>query len=305
MYDAAKVGLKSPQPQETSVQRTQLEAALAADYKLSPVAQVTLDRNGCIRRINVAAAVLLKGDPTQLTNIPFLAFIDKADCRIFLDHVAQATTAGKKVCTLINLSAITRATGPVELQSTSGIDPLTRSVFCRTAIVAVSAESLRPANDWNRKSRYQEWFELFPDAAMLVIGGRIVSANGSALRLLGAKSSGQIEGREILEITHPDSHKSLRDRLLRLPEGKSEPAGDQEKLIRLDGREVAVNLLLKSVDFGGVFATLVMARDVSKEREMEESLVRAKDLSTQILANNSIATAVLSADTGRFIETNQ
>jgi two-component system, LuxR family, sensor kinase FixL len=306
MYEAGKAGLKSSQLQETSLHRAQLEAELAADYKLSPVAQVTLDRNGCIRRINVAAAVLLKGDPAQLANIPFIAFVDKADCRIFLDHVAEATSATKKVCTQLTLSGATRAVGPVELQSTSGIDTLIGRAFCRTAIVAVSAgRSSAASGSWNRPSRYQEWFELFPDAAILAIGGRIISANANALKLLGAASSDQIEAREILEITHPDSHLSLRDRLLRLPEGKSERTGAEEKLVRLDGTEVSVNLALKSVEFGGVFATLVVARDVSIEREMEQSLVRAKDLSKQILANNSIATAILSADTGRFIETNE
>jgi PAS domain-containing protein len=108
-----------------------------------------------------------------------------------------------------------------------------------------------------------------------------------------------------LEITHSDSRRSLRDRLKRLPRGKSESTGAEEKFIRLDGREVVVNVVLKSVDSGGVFATLIVARDLSKERDMEQSLVRAKNLAIQILANNSIATAVLSLDTGRFIETNE
>src|SRR5215469_5819436 len=150
MYEAGKVGLKSPRPQATSLQRAQLEAAMATDYRLSPVAQVSLDRNGCIRRINVAAAVLLKGDPTQLTNIPFIAFVDKSDCRIFLDHVAQTTTATKKVCTQITLSGTTRAIAPVELQSTPGTDALIGAI-CRTAIVAMSAGRPVAANDWNRQ----------------------------------------------------------------------------------------------------------------------------------------------------------
>jgi PAS domain S-box-containing protein len=305
MYEAGRVGLRGPRPHAMSPPREQLEAALAADFRLSPVAQVTLDRNGCIRRINVAAAVLLKGDPAQLTDIPFIAFVDKADCRLFLDHVAEATRAAKKVCTQLTLAGTTRAITPVELQSTSGIDTSTGRAFCRTAIVAVSAgRPTAPNGLWNGAPRYQEWFELFPDAAILEIGGKIISANASALRLLGAESASDIEGREILEITHPDSYPSLRDRLLRLPDGKSEATDIEEKFIRLDGREIIVKVVLKSVDFGGVYATLVAARDVTKERETEQSLIVAKDLSAQILANNSIATAILSTETGRFTEAN-
>jgi two-component system, LuxR family, sensor kinase FixL len=305
MYEAGKAGLRSSRPPVTAPPRDQLEAVLAADFRLSPVAQVALDRHGCIRRINVAAAVLLKGEPAQLINIPFIAFVDKADCRVFLDHVAQATSATKKICTQLTLAGTTRATAPVELQSTSGIDTVTGRAFCRTAIVALSAGRSSAVNGWNSPSRYQEWFELFPEAAILEIGGRIISANADALKLFGGEDPGAIEGREILDFIHYDSRQSFCDRLLRLPEGKSESTGIEEKFIRLDGQEIVVNIVLKSVDFGGVYATLVAARDVTKERETEQNLVRAKDLSAQILANNSIATAILSAETGRFSEVNE
>jgi len=83
MSEAGKIGPKKQQPWLTSPRRDQTEAAWAADYRLSPVAQVTLDRNGCIRRINVAAAVLLKAEPSQLTDIPLIAFVDKAYGRLF------------------------------------------------------------------------------------------------------------------------------------------------------------------------------------------------------------------------------
>ena len=117
MQDAGQIRLKSLRPQLPLQQRDELDAALAADYRLSPVAQVTLDRNGCIRSINVSAAVLLKGSPSQLTGVPFIAFVDKAHCRLFLDHVAQATDRTKKIRTRLALSRATRAIGPVELLS--------------------------------------------------------------------------------------------------------------------------------------------------------------------------------------------
>ena len=304
MYQAVKIGLKNSRPEVIS-ERNQPEAVLAQDYRLSPVAQVVLDRNGCIRRCNVAAAILLKGETSQLIGIPFIAFVDKTDCRLFLDHVSQATSRSQKVATKLTLSGTTRAVRPVELQSTSGLDPLTGLTFCRTAIVQTSSKE--PLTDGLRSHQYhyQGWFDLFPDAAFLGLGGRIISANPAALKLLGARNTDEIEGHEIMEIMHPDSYGSFKRRMARLPEGKAETTGAEEKLVRLDSQEIVVNVVLKSVDFGGIFATLIVARDGSKEREMEENLVRAKDLSSQILANNSIATAVLSVETGRFTEINE
>ena len=306
MYEAGKIGPNNPQPRLTSPHRDQIEAEWAADYRLSPVAQVTLDRNGCIRRINVAAAVLLKAEPSQLTDIPFIAFVDKAHCRLFLEHVTQATSGSKKVCTRLALSSATRANGPVELQSVSTMDRASGRVFCRTAILTLSTvKRAAAAGLWSDQSGHQEWFDLFPDAAIIEIGGRIVSANPGALRLLGASSSDEVNGRAIMEIVHPDSRQRLGEQLLRVPKGKSKPVGVEEKLIRLDGGEIVVNLRLKSVDFDGVFATLIVAHDLSKERQMEENLVWAKELSAQVLANNSIATAIISVETGRFLETNE
>ena len=108
-----------------------------------------------------------------------------------------------------------------------------------------------------------------------------------------------------MEIVHPDSRQRLGEQLSREPKGKSEPLAVEETFVRLDGSEIAVNLLLKSVDLNGVFATLIVAHDLSKERQMEESLVWANELSEQVLANNSIATAMISVETGRFSEANE
>jgi PAS domain S-box-containing protein len=287
------------------VSEEQSEMALAADFRLSPVAQVTLDRNACIRRINVAAAVLLKGVPDQLTNIPFIAFVDKAYCRVFLDHFAAATSAKQKICTRLALSSATRATGLVELQANSSIDTITGRIFCRTAIVTVSSSRHAADRVLGNKASYQEWFELFPDAAFLELDGRIISANRGALSLLGAKGADDIQGQELLGIVHADSRQSFSDRLSHLPIGKSEAMGADEKFTRLDGGEVVARVTLKSINFEGAFATLVVARDLSEERAMQESLMQAKTLSAQILANNSLATGIVSIESGRFRQTNE
>src|SRR5215469_5404977 len=304
MYQAGKIGLNNPRP-EIIPQRDQPDAVLAADYKLSPVAQVVLDRNGCIRRSNVAAAILLKGETSQLIGIPFIAFVEKADCRLFLDHLYEAMSRSQKIITKLRLSSTTRAVRPVELQSTSGLDPATALTFCRMAIVHTAYEAPPTVGLQGAQYGYQGWFELFPDAAFLEIGGKIISANPGALKLLGGRNAAEIEGHEILEVIHPDSYQSFRERVSRLPEGKAEATGSEEKLVRFDGQEILVHTVLKSVDFGGVFANLIVARDLSKEREIEEKLFRARSLSSQILANNSIATAVVSAETGRFTEINE
>jgi PAS domain S-box-containing protein len=307
MYEAGKSGTEIRRPELIPARQEQSDAAeLANDYKFSPVCQLTLDRNGCIRRLNLAACVLLKGEPAQLINVPFIAFVGKAYCRLFLDHMAAAINANREVCTRLALSELTNAVGPVELRSKASLDPTSGQLLCRTAIVSLSPRRHRAATDFlSHQNGYEEWFQLFSDAAILEIEGKIISANAGALDILGAKSVDEVQGKKIWEILHSDSHESFADRISSLPEGKSESSGVEVKFIRSDGEEIIANVILRSVNFDGVFAILIVARDIVREREMKEGLARANDFAMQILANNSIATAILSLKTERFIAANE
>src|ERR1700741_1491753 len=149
MYEAGKIGTKIRQPELIPARQEQSDAAaLANDYKFSPICQLTLDRNGCIRRLNLAACVLLKGEPAQLINVPFIAFVGKAYCRLFPEHMEAAVNANRKVCTRLALSELTRAVGPVELQSKANLDVTSGQLLCRTAIGSLSARRHRAATDF-------------------------------------------------------------------------------------------------------------------------------------------------------------
>jgi len=280
------------------------EASLAAEYKLSPIAHVTLDRHGCICRLNLAAANLLKGDQFQLLNVPFLAFVERSYCRAFLDHLAACIRLRQRVSTELMLASHTRSAALVELQSTPGVDQSGDAVICRTAIIARSErESASRALSGDRQY-YAELFELSPDAILVQVEGKIASANPGAMKLFGTESVDELLGKSFLEVVHPDSHEMVRQRIQRVQQGESDLPIVTEKFVRRDGRSVTVNVMSRPAVFQGKPAILVLARDVSERLELEESLQRAEDLSAQILANNSIATAIISLETERFLKAN-
>jgi hypothetical protein len=95
------------------------ESALASEYQFSPIPKVTLDRNGCICRMNTAAADLLKGELSPLFKVPFIAFTEKSYCHVFLDHLSTCLRFRRKSCAQLVLANRTRATGSVELQTGS------------------------------------------------------------------------------------------------------------------------------------------------------------------------------------------
>lgn len=164
-----------------------------------------------------------------MVNVPFIAFVGKAYCRLFLDRMAAAINANREVCTRLALSELTNAVGPVELQTKARLDATSGQLLCRTAIVSLSSRRRRAATDLSDQSGYEEWFQLFSDAAILEIEDKIISVNAAALDILRAKSADEIQGRRIWEFLHSDSHRSFADRISSLPEGRSESSGTEVK----------------------------------------------------------------------------
>jgi len=280
------------------------EASLAAEYRLSPIAHVTLDRNGCICRLNLAAASLLKGDKFQLLNVPFLAFVERSYCRAFLDHLAACIRLRQRVSTELMLASHTRTGALVELQSIPGVDQSGDGVICRTAIISRSERELAARPISGDRQYYAELFELSPDAILVQVEGKIASANPGAMKLFGTENVDELLGKSFLEIVHPDYHEMVQERFQRVQQGEADLPIVEEKFVRRDGRSVTVNVMSRPAVFQGKPAILVLARDVSERLELEEGLQRAEDLSAQILANNSIATAIISLETERFLKAN-
>jgi PAS domain S-box-containing protein len=278
------------------VKAQSFDTTFAAEYSFSPVPQVTLDQAGRICWLNFAAAHLLRSEQSQLYNLPFLAFIEKSYFRRFLDHLDACVNQRQKVSTDLVLATYTRASAPIELRSVPGADPASGRLLCRTAIIEQPTRTLPD---------YTELFDFFPDAIIVHIDGKIVNANSGAAKLLRASSPSELVGLDFLSIVHQQSRVLVQDRLERFRRGEKELPVVEEQFLRRDGTSVSVNVMSRSTVFNGKTAVLVLARDVSNRVEMETNLGLAEDLAAQILDSNSVATAVISLRTERFLAANE
>src|SRR5260221_12703444 len=119
--------------------------------------------------------------------------------------------------------------------------------------------------------------------------GKFESAKPWAVKLFGSENLDEVLAKGFLEVVHPDSHETVRERIQRVQQGESDLPIVTEKFVRRDGRSVTVNVMSRPAVFQGKPAILVLARDGSERLELAEGLQRAEDLSAHILANNSIA----------------
>ena len=138
-------------------------------------------------------------------------------------------------------------------------------------VISVDVTERQRAEQLLRESeeRYRSLVELSPDAIMLHSDRRFIFLNPAAVELLGATSADDLIGTEIIDRVHPDSRHAVAARLRTLDEGHDVPM-IEEKFLRLDGSEVAVEVAAIGFVFNGMPAVQVVARDITQRKEIEE-----------------------------------
>jgi PAS domain S-box-containing protein len=123
---------------------------------------------------------------------------------------------------------------------------------------------------------YYRLFELMPDAAWIHQNDQILLANSGILTLLGAHRPGELLGHSPFEFIHPECHDVLRERFAYLSTANEKLPLIEEKLIRLDGAVMVVEVTGMSLDVGGQPAILSIFRDISMRKQAEEAVHRAE-----------------------------
>jgi PAS domain S-box-containing protein len=125
--------------------------------------------------------------------------------------------------------------------------------------------------------QYQHLVESSPDGIVVVRNSLIEFLNPAATRLFGGAgaTAGDILGRSPFELFHPGSHDVIRNRVERLLRGDVlSPV--EEKIVRLDGSVIDVEVNSILLDSAGGGAIQVIVRDIG-ERKQRESLLRESE----------------------------
>lgn len=121
-----------------------------------------------------------------------------------------------------------------------------------------------------------------PMPILLVKEGKITFTNPVLQKLMGVKKTGQLIGRSAMDIVASEYRPLVKNRLKDLAEGKSnKPA--VFKMNRKDDLEVFVEFSSVPVIINGEQLAIVMGRDISQQRLMEEKLRESEKLLSSIL----------------------
>ncbi len=153
-------------------------------------------------------------------------------------------------------------------------------------------QSLRESEE-----RYRNLIMNSPDAIFVNQQDRLTLANHACIRLFGAKDADQLLGKSPYELFHAEFHDAIRERIRQLRDlGKSVPRLE-ERIVRLDGTLVDVEVLAAAFHFGGENALHVILRDITDRKRAEAELRRHRESLEEMVREQTTA---LRASESRF-----
>lgn len=124
------------------------------------------------------------------------------------------------------------------------------------------------------EARYRLLVETSPYAIGIHQDGKIVFVNQAGAALLGASDPRELIGKPIRETVHPDDWEATRGRLQRLLAGQESLYPVENRLVRLDGSVVPVQVTAVPFTYQGKPAVQTIALDISVQKQAEMEIRR-------------------------------
>jgi PAS domain S-box-containing protein len=127
---------------------------------------------------------------------------------------------------------------------------------------------------------FRSLVERLPGHVFVHRDGVVVYANAAFLEWLGYGSLQEVVGRAAVDaFAHPDERERLRERIRNVSLGGQSPRFDA-RLVRRDGSVRMVESMTVRLDFDGAPSSVILVRDVTEERALQQRLVLAERMAS-------------------------
>ncbi len=132
----------------------------------------------------------------------------------------------------------------------------------------------KQAEDDLRESemQYRYLIKNNPAAIALHSEGKVVFINKIAQKLMGIKKEEEIIGKPVLDFVHPDYKRVISERIKKIEVDGEFGEPDEEKFIRLDGKEIDVSVTGNYITYMSKPAVQVVFTDITESKKREEEL---------------------------------
>jgi diguanylate cyclase (GGDEF)-like protein/PAS domain S-box-containing protein len=180
------------------------------------------------------------------------------------------STQGAVLGTFANYHLQAREPQPNELQA------IQRSAYLLGLVIEhhhmMQALSKQKVALRESEARYRTLVEWSPEAVAVHRAGVIIYVNQACIDMLRAQSSADIVGKTIADILHPDFRQLGLARAQKTMEFGASGLVIEEKLLRMDGTVVNVEIQSAAIMYDGAPAVYVVAHDLSKRHEYQETI---------------------------------
>lgn len=135
--------------------------------------------------------------------------------------------------------------------------------------VAHRTEALRHSAD-----QFRSIIEGAPEAIFIQTRFLFSYMNSSAYRLLGAESPDQLLGTLVVDRVRPEMRSIIQERMEKLNSGKKSVPTMEEIWLRLDGKEIPVEVSAVPISYEGEDGALVFMRDLRERKLRDEERAR-------------------------------
>jgi len=120
------------------------------------------------------------------------------------------------------------------------------------------------------EERYRTLVGAIPDAIVIHRQGLITFVNSVAVELLRASGPEDLIGTEVLELVHPDDREFVAERIQSILAEKGPTPRIEERIQRLDGTIVDVEVTGTLIQIAGQRAVQVVMRDITERKRSDE-----------------------------------
>ncbi|MDA0786202.1 MAG: ATP-binding protein, partial [Proteobacteria bacterium] len=146
-------------------------------------------------------------------------------------------------------------------------------VLARTTELLLANEALRTSQE-----HYRLLSDLLPDAVFVHARGNIIFANPEMVRLMEADSVDEVLGLSAIDIISPENQERIAKARQRLTDGESRIILQDVTFRTLHGNTVEVDGFASQTIWNDQEAFLVVARDISDQKKLEQQLRLAQRL---------------------------
>jgi PAS domain S-box-containing protein len=161
------------------------------------------------------------------------------------------------------------------------------------------------AEDALRESeeRYRSLVELSPEPIVVHCKGKLVYVNPALIKLMGGIALNEFLGRNILDFVHPDYKEIVINRVRQAYENNIPGERIEEKLIRLDGVVLDVEITSVPLNYMNEPSTLLIITDITYRKQTENALIQSEKRYRRITEGLTDYLYTVKVDNGKVVET--